>query len=83
MRPILLSGAVNAARGSGDRQLNRPPGQYPGKPAESSAPAVRSANRQILTPGERSVVTAEAAGADGRGARLAIAIEDFNAAAGR
>jgi hypothetical protein len=83
MRPILLSFLLIAAMGAETNQLNLPPGQYPGKPAESYVPAVRSDNHPILTPGESRVVTTEVAEADARGERLAIAVEGFNVAAGR
>lgn len=50
MRPILLSVVMIAAMGAENKQLNLPPGQYPGKPAENFAPAVKasSAGRRNL-----------------------------------
>ncbi|MBE0657767.1 MAG: discoidin domain-containing protein, partial [Bryobacteraceae bacterium] len=50
MRPILLSLLMIAAMGADSKQLNLPPGQYPGKPAENFAPAVKasSAGRRNL-----------------------------------
>ena len=44
MRPILLSVVMIAAMGAENKQLNLPPGQYPGKPAENFAPAVKASS---------------------------------------
>ena len=83
MRPIVQSVIMPAAMGADNRPLNLPPGRYPGNRAGSIAPAVMSGNHPAMKPGGRRVVRTEAAGADARGERPAVAVEGFNVAAGR